>query len=68
VVLKTAIIDSECFNKLTKLICDGPKYLDPLIDGIESLSLVILDNDPEKLLHVAGSLTIFATIFFGKQE
>ena len=32
VVLKTAIIESECFNKLIKLIFDGPKYLLPLSD------------------------------------
>ena len=27
VFLKTLIIDRECFNKLEKLILDGPKYL-----------------------------------------
>ena len=28
----------------------------PLSDGIDFLSFTIFDNDPEKLLHVAGSL------------
>ena len=32
--LKTAIIAKECSIKLNKDICDGPKYLLPLIDSI----------------------------------
>ena len=34
-----------------KLILDGPKYLFPLVDGIDFLSLSILANDPEKLIE-----------------
>ena len=67
VVLKTAIIESECFNKLIKLIFDGPKYLFPLSDGIDFLSLSIFDSEPEKLLQVAGSLTIALTADFVRQ-
>ena len=37
----------------------------PLSDGIAFLSLAIFANDPEKLLHVAGSLTISLTIDLG---
>ena len=45
VFLKTLIIDRECFNKLEKLILDGPKYLVPLIDGIDiNLFLLFLMN------------------------
>jgi hypothetical protein len=67
VVLKTAIIERECFKRLTKLIFDGPKYLSPLIDGIDLRFLVIFDNEPEKLLQVAASSAILATVDFGKQ-
>ena len=67
VVLKTAIIERECFKRLIKLIFDGPKYLNPLIDGIDLRSLVIFDNEPEKLLQVAASSVILATVDFGKQ-
>ena len=67
VVLKTAIIERECFKRLTKLIFDGPKYLSPLIDGIDLRFLVIFDNEPEKLLQVAASSVILATVDFGKQ-
>jgi hypothetical protein len=67
VVLKTAIIERECFKRLTKLIFDGPKYLDPLVDGIDFLSFAIFDNDPEKLLQVAASSTILVTADLGKQ-
>jgi len=66
VTLKTAIIDRECFNRLIKLIFDGPKYLVPLSDGINFLSFTVFANDPEKLLQVAGSLTIALTIDFGR--
>ncbi len=67
VVLKTATIERECFKRLIKLIFDGPKYLSPLIDGIDLRSLVIFDNEPEKLLQVAASSVILATVDFGKQ-
>ena len=67
VVLKTAIIERECFKRLTKLIFDGPKYLSPLVDGTDFLSLAIFDNDPEKLLQVAASSTILVTADLGKQ-
>ena len=67
VVLKTAIIERECFKRLIKLIFDGPKYLNPLIDGIDLRFLVIFDNEPEKLLQVAASSPILATVDFGKQ-
>ena len=52
VVLKTAMIDKECFIRLKKLILDGPKYLDPLMEGTEIRSPTSLDNEPEKLLQV----------------
>ena len=67
-LLKTAMIERECFNKLTKLILEGPKYLVPLVDEIDVTfsSLKILANEPEKLLHVAGSLTIALTADFRK--
>ena len=55
VFLKTAIIESECFNKFIKLILDGPKYLMPLVDFTEHLNFVTLVNEPEKLLQVAFS-------------
>ena len=58
VVLKTAIIDKECFIRLKKLILDGPKYLDPLMEGTEIRSLTNLDNEPEKLLQVEAFSTI----------
>ena len=67
VFLKTAIIERECFKRLTKLIFDGPKYLDPLVDGTDILSFAIFDNDPEKLLQVAASSTILITADLGKQ-
>ena len=45
------MIDSECFNRLIKLIFDGPKNLLPLIEGTNFLSLNSLATAPEKLLH-----------------
>ena len=30
------MIERECFNKLKKLIFEGPKYLVPLIEGIDN--------------------------------
>ena len=35
---------------------------DPLVDEIESLIFSNFVNEPEKLLHVAGSFIIFFTI------
>ena len=67
VFLKTLIIESECFNKLKKLIFEGPKYLTPLNEDIDKKLLSIFDKDPEKLFQVAFSLIIFSTILFGKQ-
>ena len=67
VILNTAIIERECFKRLIKLIFDGPKYLSPLIDGIDLRSLVIFDNEPEKLLQVVACSAILATVDFGKQ-
>ena len=66
VILNTAIIEIECFKRLIKLIFDGPKYLGPLIDGTDFLSLVTLVNEPEKLLQVAASSTILTTTDLGK--
>ena len=54
-VLNTVIIEKECFISLKKLIFDGPKYLKPLIDGMDFLSLLILVSEPEKLLQVEAS-------------
>ena len=67
VCLNTLIIESECFNKLKKLILDGPKYLLPLEEGIEIKSFSIFLKDPEKLFHVAFSLIIFSIVDLGKQ-
>ena len=65
--LKTLIIESECFIKFIKFIFEGPKYLDPLIEGIGIKSFSIFFNDPEKLFQVDFSLIIFSTVDFGKQ-
>ena len=35
VFLKTLTIDRECFIKSLNFILEGPKYLLPLLDGIE---------------------------------
>jgi hypothetical protein len=67
VVLKTLMIDKECFNRLVKLIFEGPKYLIPLFEGIEKRSFSTLVKDPEKLFQLAFSLIIFSTVDFGKQ-
>ena len=66
VFLNTLIIESECLIKLIKLIFDGPKYLSPLIEGIEIKLSSIFFNEPEKLFHVAFSFIIFSTTDFGK--
>ena len=62
VFLNTLIIESECFNKLKKLILDGPKYLIPLIEGIDNKSFSIFFNEAEKLFHVDFSLSIFSIV------
>ena len=66
VVLKTLIIHNECFNRLVKLILDGPKYLGPLIDGTDAKFFSIFVSAPEKLFQVAFSLIIFSTVVLGK--
>ena len=67
VFLKTLMIDKEWFIKFGKLILEGPKYLSPRIEGIENLFFSTLVNAPEKLFHVAFSLTIFSTVDFVRQ-
>ena len=64
VFLKTLIIERECFNKFLKLILEGPKYLSPLIEGIEILFFSTFVNDPEKLFHVDFSFINFFTVDF----
>ena len=66
VFLKTLIIERECFNKLKKLILDGPKYLTPLIDGMDNKFFSVFFNDPEKLFQVAFSLSIFSIVGLDK--
>ena len=66
-ILKTEMIANEWIIKFLKLIFDGPKYLDPLIDGTVDLSFSNFVKAPEKLLQVALSLIIFSTVDFGKQ-
>ena len=61
------MIERECFNRLKKLICDGPKYLLPLIDGEDMRSFSTFFNDPEKLFQVAFSSNNFFTVAFDKQ-
>ena len=61
------MIDKECFNKLKKLIFDGPKYLVPLIEGIDNRSFSTFFNEPEKLFQVAFSLSNFSIVVFDKQ-
>ena len=56
------MIESECFNKLKKLIFEGPKYLGPRIDGIDIKSVSIFVREPEKLFHVAFSSSSFFTV------
>ena len=56
------MIESECFNKFKKLIWDGPKYLFPLIDWIETSSFSTFFSEPEKLFHVAFSSNSFFTV------
>ena len=62
-----ALDGNLCFNKLKKLILDGPKYLAPLIEEMVNKSFSIFFNEPEKLFQVAFSLSIFSTVNFGKQ-
>ena len=64
VFLKTAIIEKECIKRLKRFILEGPKYLFPLIDGIDIRSGITLVTDPEKLLQTQASLTnLFKTIY-----
>ena len=65
--LKTAIIEKECIKRLNKFICDGPKYLCPLIDGTDTRSEITLAKEPEKLLQIQASLANLAASAFGKQ-
>ena len=67
VFLYTLIIERECFNKLKKLICEGPKYLAPLMEGEDTKSFSTFLNEPEKLLQVAFSFNIFSIVSFDKQ-
>ena len=60
-------MDRECLVRLKKLILDGPKYLDHLIEGTEIRSLLNLVNEPEKLLQVEAFSTILAAIALGRQ-
>ena len=60
-------MDRECFNKLLKLILEGPKYLSPRIEGMEILFFSTLVNAPEKLFQVAFSLTNFSTVDLVRQ-
>ena len=59
---------SECLVKFKKLIFEGPKYLLPRIEGIEILFFSTLVNAPEKLFHVAFSLSNFSIVCFVRQE
>ena len=45
--LKTAIMEKECIKRLAKFICEGPKYLGPLNEDIETRSEIILVSVPE---------------------
>ena len=58
VFLKTLMIESECFNKLKKLIFEGPKYLRPLIDGID-----IKDMTQNSLRGLLGLVTQDSILF-----
>ena len=53
--------------RFLKLILEGPKYLDPRIEGIEIKLSSTFVNEPEKLIQVALSLINFSTVNFGKQ-
>ena len=64
--LNTAIIAKEWFIKFKKLIFEGPKYLEPLIDG-ELIKLIsVFAKEPEKLLQVAFSSINFLTVSFAR--
>ena len=67
VLLKTAIIEKECNKSLKKFIFEGPKYLFPLIEGIDILSLIIFVTDPVKLLQMQASLASLIAWAFGKK-
>ena len=67
--LKTAMIEKECTKRPNKFIWDGPKYLFPLIEGIETRSEleIIFVKEPEKLLQTQASLASLAAASLGKQ-
>ena len=67
VYLKTAIIEKEWIKRLKKFILEGPKYLLPLVEGIDARSEIIFVTEPEKLLHILASLINWATFSFGRQ-
>ena len=47
VSLNDAIIANECTTSLIKLICEGPKYLKPLIELISTKLDKFFVTDPE---------------------
>ena len=61
------MIEKECIKRLKKFILDGPKYLCPLIDGIDTLSGIYFATEPEKLLHVLACVANSTATAFGKQ-
>jgi len=60
-------MDKECIIKLKKLILEGPKYLEPLIDGDLIKLISVFAKEPEKLLQVDFSSISFCTVFFVRQ-
>ena len=46
------MIESECLIKLQRLILDGPKYLVPLIDGIENNPKDNHEKDSEEQIYI----------------
>ena len=47
IFLNTEIIPKECITRPKKFIFEGPKYLDPLIDGIDVRSLIAFTTELE---------------------
>ena len=60
-------MENECIKRLNKFILEGPKYLFPLIEGIDIRSEITLVTDPEKLLQMQASLTNLIASSLGKQ-
>ena len=60
-------MDKERIIKLKKLILEGPKYLEPLIDGDLIKLISVFAKEPEKLLQVDFSSISFCTVFFVRQ-